>query len=62
MALTDEQKKKLKEQRLLIYDSRLFELEMDLTAARAYGDLDAIPGIEAEMEKLRRAREAIENM
>jgi hypothetical protein len=62
MALTDEQKKEAKERRLLIYDSRIFEQQMDLAAARAVGDDTAAAEIEKEIQNLLLAREAIEKM
>lgn len=62
MRLTEEQKNKLKNNRLLLYEAKIFELEMDRTAAEAAGDMEALPNIEANIEKLKQAAAAVEKM
>jgi len=60
--LTKKQRDALKKNRLTIYDTRIFEMEMDLTAAIAAGEVEAEAEIQTNLEKLRQARAAVEKM
>jgi hypothetical protein len=51
-----------KKNRLNIYDERIFEMEMDLTAAVAAEETEAETEIKKNLDKLRLAREAVEKM
>lgn len=60
--LSKKEREVLKKNRLAVYDGRIFELEMDLTAAEAAGETDAVDEIQRNIEKLRKAREAVAKM
>jgi hypothetical protein len=62
MPLTDKQKSEMKRNRLLLYEAKIFELEMDRVAAEAAGDLQALPAIETNIIKLKQAAVAVEKM
>lgn len=62
MSLTEEMKAEMKRKRLLVYQARIYDLEMDRTAAEAAGDDEALPGIDSNIEKLRLAAAAVERM
>lgn len=60
--LEDKQKEKMKNNRILLYESKIFELEMDKVAAAAVADDSAITDIDLKLSQLRTACEAIKNM
>lgn len=60
--LTDEQKKKMIEQRLAQYDQQIFSLEMDKTALLSVADDKGVQSIDERIEALRKARVAVEGM
>jgi len=60
--LTNEQKAKLVERRLLEYHTRLFNLEMDRTALEAIGDSAGVEAVDQRIAALRKAYAAVKGM
>lgn len=58
-AITPEIKEKLKSERLLQYQARIFQTEMDITAYRAVEDMERLESAREQLEKLIAAYEAV---
>lgn len=62
MPLDEQQKQQMKERRILLYESRIFELEMDAAAAKAAGDVEHAVRIDDDIAKLQAAILAVAKM
>jgi len=62
MPLDEQQKQQMKERRILLYESRTFELEMDAEAARAVGDDEHADRINEDIAKMQAAILAVAKM
>lgn len=60
--LTTDQKKRMIDDRLLEYESRLFSLEMDMIASEAAGDKIGARDIQKRIEGLQKAYDAVKGM
>lgn len=61
--LNKDKRNTLKKQRIDHYDMRIFEFEMDLTAAEAAGEEPNVTDeIKSNIEKLQKARAAVEQL
>lgn len=60
--LTDDQREIMKKNRLLNYESLIYELEMDKVAAEAVGETNVIERLQSEIDKMRLAYAAVEKM
>lgn len=60
--LTEDMKDEMRRRRLLDYEGKIYELEMDKAACAAVGDETGVVDSEKRIEKLRLAAAAIEKL
>lgn len=60
--LGEEQRNQMKQKRLDHYDRVVFDMEMDLVAAEAAGEMEAAADVKTQIDKLRQARAAVEKL
>ena len=56
------QRAQLHERRILLYEARIYELEMDIVALQAISDDDGLQRKKTELESVRKALEAVKAM
>lgn len=60
--LNSEEKKYMKENRLKVYEQRIYSLEMDIAAFKAVGEEKSVEVAQEQIDGLRKSIEAIGDM
>jgi hypothetical protein len=60
--LRQEQKNQLIDARLMDYDIKLYNLEIDVVALQTVGDTEGLEGVHNRIDSLRRARAEVEKL